>query len=185
MITLHNHAGTHVDAPAHFISGGRPISDYSLDELIFENPMLIGCPKTPGGQIGLGDISTKKLEDIDCLLLRTGFGRFRKKDPETYRTQNPGITPEAIQWIRKEHPRIRCIGVDSISISAFQDREQGREAHKTAFKKEDYSGEPLLIIEDMKLSAITTHDKLKKVLIIPWQISGIDSAPCVVLAEVV
>ena len=185
IITFHNHTGTHIDAPRHFISNGRTISDYSLDELIFENPLLIECQKNPEELIEFCDISTKELEGVDCLLFRTGFGRFRDRDQEIYRTQNPGISPELILCLRKEFPTIRCLGIDSISISSFQHRELGREAHTVAFINRQDLGEPLLLIEDINLDKISVDDKLRKVIIIPWQISGVDSAPCVVLAETI
>lgn len=185
IITVHNHIGTHVDAPRHFIPDGRPISDYSLDELIFNNPLLIDCPKAPGELIELEDISTQELEGVDCMLLHTGFGQFRDRDQEFYRTQNPGISPDVILWLRKEFPAIRCICIDSISISSFQHRERGRKAHIAAFINKEDLGEPLLLIEDMNLNTLSGDDKLRKVVVIPWQISGIDSAPCIVLAEVI
>ena len=174
-----------MDAPRHFIPDGRAISDYFLDELVFNNPRLIDCTKAPGELIYLEDIPTQKLEGVDCLLLRTGFGRFRDSEQEIYRTQNPGISPEVILWLRKEFRAIRCIGIDSISISSFMHRERGREAHTAAFIKQEGFGEPLLLIEDMAINTLSAKDKLRKVVVLPWQILGIDSAPCIVLAEVI
>jgi kynurenine formamidase len=186
IITIHNHTGTHVDAPRHFIPDGRPISDYAFDDFIFNNPLLIDCPKDPGELIELEDVSAQsQLDGVDFLLFRTGFGRFRDKDQEIYRTHNPGISPDVILWLRKEFPAVRCIGIDSLSISSFQHRERGREAHTTAFIKREGLGEPLLLVEDMDLNTLSTDDKLKRVIFVPWQISGVDSAPCIVLVEVI
>jgi kynurenine formamidase len=183
IITIHNHTGTHVDAPRHFIPDGNAISDYSFDDLIFNNPLLIECLTEPEELIE--DIFTQELEGVDSLLLHTGFSRIRDRDKELYRTRNPGIAPEVISWLRKEYPAIRCICIDSISISSFQHREQGREAHTAAFIKQEDLSEPLLLIEDMNLNTLSAKDKMRKVVVIPWQISGIDSAPCIVLAEVI
>jgi kynurenine formamidase len=185
IITIHNHTGTHVDAPRHFIPGGKAISDYSFVDLIFNNPLLIECPTEPGKLIELEDIPTQELEGVDCLLLHTGFGRLRDRDKEIYRTQNPGISPEVISWLRKEYPAIRCICIDSISISSFMHRERGREAHTVAFIRREGFGEPLLLIEDMNLNTVSGNFQLRKVVVIPWQISGVDSAPCIVLAGVI
>ena len=174
-----------MDAPRHFIPDGRAISDYSFDDLIFNNPLLIDCPTDPGEQIELEDIHTQELEGVDCLLLHTGFSRIRDRDKEIYRTRNPGISPDVIRWLRKEFPAIRCIGIDSISISSFMHRELGREAHTAAFIKQTGLGEPLLLIEDMNLNTLSTDNKRRQVVVIPWQILGIDSAPCIVLAQVI
>lgn len=182
VISLHNHTGTHVDAPKHFIDDGRPISDYSPDELIFKRPLIADCPKSGAALVMPADLNyiSHLFQSIDCLFLRTGFGKFRRE--EKYRTHNPGIAPGTIQWIRKEFPNIRCIGIDSISISSFQHRNSGREAHKLAFVKTNGMGEPLLVIEDMKLGRIKN---LIEVIVIPWQVQDLDSAPCSVLAVVI
>ena len=185
IITIHNHTGTHVDAPRHFIPDGKAISNYSFDDFIFNKPLLIECPKEPGELIELEDIPTQELEGVDCLLLHTGFGRLRDRDKKIYRTRNPGISPEVIFWLRKEFPLVRCIGIDSISISSFMHRELGREAHTAAFIKQEGLGEPLLLIEDINLNTLSIGDEFLKIFVIPWQILGIDSAPCIVLAEVV
>ena len=182
IISVHNHTGTHVDAPKHFIDEGRPISDYSQDELIFKRPLIADCPKGEAALIMPVDLQhiSHLFQTIDCLLLHTGFTKFRGE--EKYRTHNPGIAPETILWIRKEYPNIRCIGIDSISISSFQHRNSGREAHKLAFVMKKDFGEPLLIIEDMKLELIKN---LTEVIVIPWQVQDLDSAPCSVLALVI
>lgn len=181
VISVHNHTGTHVDAPKHFVDEGKSISKYSVDELIFNNPIILEFPKNSAELITPGDLQPvlHHLQICDCLLLHTGYGQFRNE--EKYRTHNPGIAPETILLIRKEYPNIRCIGIDSISISSFQHRNEGREAHKVAFTKRAGLGEPLLLIEDMKLDIISGKS-IEKIFIIPWGIDGIDSAPCNIIA---
>lgn len=183
ILSIHNHSGTHVDAPKHFIDDGRSIFDYSPDELIFKHPVVVDCPKDTASLIVPDDLQHASwlLQKGDCLLLRTGFEKFR--DDEIYRTHNPGIAPETILWIRKEYPNIRCIGIDSISISSFQHRETGREAHKAAFIEMDELGKPLLLIEDMKLD-MGTNVIIETIIVLPWQVDGVDSVPCSVLAMI-
>jgi len=184
LITVSNHSGTHVDAPAHFIAGGKRISDYSPTELTFSNPALLVTPKTEDEWVEEKDVKRNvQSNNIDCLLIKTGFCELRGK--KVYKTHNPGISPEAILWSRRELPNLRCIGIDSISISGFQDRARGREAHLAAFKKSTGLCGPLLLLEDVNLSQLKKGDKIKKLQIIPWFISGVDSAPCTVLAEVI
>ena len=180
ILSIHNHTGTHIDAPKHFIDEGKAISEYTLDELVFNNPIIVDCPKDDASLITPDDLqhASHMLQNSDCLLLRTGFGRFRGE--ERYWTHNPGIAPETILWIRREYPNIRCIGIDSISISSFQHRIIGRKAHKAAFIDQMDMGEPLFLIEDLNLDA--TSDRIIEMIILPWQIGGLDGAPCHVLA---
>ncbi len=181
IISIHDHTGTHIDAPKHFIDNGKSISDYSLDELIFKNPIIVGCPKDDATLIMPEDLQhvSDLLQISDCLLLNTGFGRFRNE--EKYRTYNPGVAPETILWIRREYPGIRCIGIDSISISSLQHKNEGREAHKAAFTEQPGLGKPLLLIEDMKFDTIS-NERLEIMIALPWQIYGLDGAPCSILA---
>ena len=172
-----------MDTPAHFKLNGRPISDYSLEELTFRKPILIDVPKGPGGWVEEENLKKAGwLGASNCLLIRTGFGALRDKD--VYRTHNPGVSPEAILWLRQKFRKIRCIGIDSISISGFQDRSRGKKAHLAAFEERKNSGEPLLLVEDMNLAVLKANEKLRKLIIVPWPISNMDSAPCTVLAEV-
>jgi len=182
-ITIYNHAGTHIDAPAHFVPNGRCISDYSPEELIFRSPLLVDIPKGPREWVEEENVKKAvKLKGVDCLLIRTGFGALRGQD--LYKTHNPGISPEAILWLRREFQTIRCVGIDSISVSGFQERARGRRAHLAAFERRDELEEPLLLIEDMNLAVLNSGEKIQKILVVPWFILGIDSAPCTVLAWV-
>lgn len=183
ILSIHNHTGTHIDAPKHFIDDGKAISEYTLDELVFNNPVVVDCPKDDASLITPDDLQhvSHMLQKSDCLLLRTGFGQFRGE--ERYRTYNPGIAPETILWIRREYPDIRCIGIDCISISSFQHRSVGREAHRAAFVVEDKLGKPLFLIEDMNFNTLK-NGELKLIIVLPWQVNLIDSVPCSVLAEI-
>lgn len=183
MINVENHSGTHVDAPGHFIEEGKLISDYLPDELIFNNPLILDILKGQNELIGIDDVFETDLDDVDCLLFRTGFEKFHDGDPEKYITQNPGISPEAVYWIRKNFKSIRCLGIDCVSMSSYQNPKLGKEAHLNAFEENEKFGEPLLLIEDMKLDNIQNED-LKSIIVVPWQIKGIDSAPCTVLAKI-
>ena len=185
IISIHNNTGTHIDAPKHFIDNGKSISDYLMDELVFRNPVINYCKKESAELILPDDLkeASNILEQSDCLLLCTGYARFRNE--EKYRTHNPGIAPETILWLRSKYHGIRCIGIDCISISSFQHREKGREAHKAAFIDRIGLGNPLLLIEDLNLEILESNEVVKKIIIIPWQIVGIDSSPCIVWAEVV
>jgi len=180
ILSIHNHTGTHIDAPKHFIDDGKAISEYTLDELMFKNPVIVDCPKDDASLITPQDIqhASHMLQKSDCLLLRTGFGQFRGE--ERYRTHNPGIAPETILWIRRECPNIRCIGIDSVSISSFQHRSVGREAHRGAFVVQEDMGNPLLLIEDLNIDIIS--NEIIEIVVLPWQIDGLDSAPCHVIA---
>jgi kynurenine formamidase len=190
VITVENHSGTHVDAPAHFLRNGRPIYTYAPDELIFHKVLLMDCPKKPDALLNKEDFCTA-LEhfeteqlDFDCILIRTGFGKYRATDPEKYLTKNPGISSEAVSYLRGKLPKLRCLAIDTVSMSRYGRMREMIDVHQTAFQENAEFGKPLLFVEDLSLQSIQNTMILEEIMIIPWQVNGIDSAPCTVLAKI-
>ena len=80
--------------------------------------------------------------------------------------------------MRENLPSIRMIGIDWISISPYQDRELGREAHRV-FLDQKGRNNPVLLIEDMDLSG--DLKELTEVWASPLRVERVDSAPCTVI----
>jgi len=184
LITAENHCGTHIDAPAHFILGGRYISDYGSEELIFSNPLLLDCPKKPGELVDIQDVSRVQDKNIDCLILRTGFYQYHDSDLKLYLQENPGLSPGAVNYLRENFPEIRMVGIDSVSMSRYGHAAEAIEVHQTAFKEKEGFGSPLLFVEDMDLSLINDNIEIEQVIVVPWQVGDLDGAPCTVLAKI-
>lgn len=187
-IYAENHSGTHVDAPAHFLKEGRIISSYGPDELTFGNLMVLDCPKNPDDLVTEKDISKALLKftgdkNIDVIFVRTGFIKYRKRGTEKYLEKNPGIAPEAVLYLRKTLPGLACVGIDSVSMSRYGRQEEAVMVHQNAFKESENLGKPLLLVEDLDLEPLTENNEIEEVIIIPWQVGRIDSAPCTVLAR--
>lgn len=182
IIKLHNHTGTHIDVPKHFIDEGKCLTDYRIEDFIYSMPAIINLTLGPGELINKSHLErySKKLLRADIVLFVTGFGKYRGKD--IYKTQNPGIHPDGIRYIRTEFKNIKAIGVDTISISSYMHRNEGRTAHKEAFRKDRKYGEPLLLIEDLDLRRKLNN--LDKILVFPFFIKGIDASPCTVLGRI-
>jgi arylformamidase len=190
VITVENHSGTHVDAPAHFLKNGRPIVTYDPDELIFHKPIVLDCPKKPDEIINPEDLAPL-LEnfddnglDFDCVLIRTGFGKYREKDPGMYLTKNPGVAPETAHYLRRKLPKLRCLAIDTVSMSRYGRMQEMIDLHQTAFWTQEDLGKPILFVEDLDLQPIEQGMILDEVMVIPWQVEGIDSAPCTVLVKI-
>jgi len=114
--------------------------------------------------------------DTDILLFNSGWGKYRNN--KIYSCDNPGIHPEVGIYLREHFPRIRAIGIDWISISPYQDRELGREAHR-AFLDQEGKNNSVLLIEDMDLSGDLKG--LTEVWVSPLRVERVDSAPCTVI----
>lgn len=182
IIIAENHCGTHVDAPAHFIDNSRRIADYSPEDLIFHKPFYFHCPKKPDELITKADVSKIKNKEYDCILIGTDFSKYR--DQQEYLINNPGMSPEAISYMRSSFPNLKCLGIDTISMSRYGRPDEAKEVHLTGFIERRGYFNPLIFLEDLNLSPLSRDNRIESIIVVPWQIADIDSAPCTVLAEI-
>jgi len=173
-ITIPNHTGTHIDFPNHFSNEGKTINDYSPKFWIFQHLFILNYTPEPAEIIDLCDRVDEIPSDTDFLILKTGFQQHRKSD--TYWQLNPGLSPKLAGKLRQRCPNLRVTGFDFISLSSYQNREIGREAHREFLIKHD-----ILIIEDMDLSRVNGH--IAKLICLPLLIDGIDGVPVTIIAE--
>jgi arylformamidase len=176
--SLRNHWGTHIDSPNHFFEHCMQISDYPSDTWFFNNPTVIEIQLSEGELLKPECIDDKISNKTDFLIIKTGW--YKLRETEAYSARNPGIAPETAIYIRKYFKNVRALGIDTISISSYLNREAGRLAHK-AFLNPKAEGEPILLVEDMNLAEI--DDTLNKIYIFPLLIEGIDSSPVTIIGE--
>ena len=177
-ITIENHWGTHIDGPAHFFDNCKKIDKFEAKTWFFSNPHTVRVTLRPSEILGCGRWLQSIGRRADILLIKSGWSRLRMN--KKYYLQNPGIHPEVGTYLRKKHPNLRAVGIDWVSVSAYQNRELGRQAHR-AFLDPSGRNQPLLLIEDMNLSAYL--ENLRKVFALPILIKGVDSSPCTVIGE--
>ena len=174
-----NHLGTHIDCPNHFDMNGKSISEYKLDDFIFNSELLLEIPKTDSELIKSNDLKKfeKDINKVEILLIRTKFQRYRKLEPERYSKVNPGLSSDGAKYIADTFPKLKAIGLDVISASSASNRDEGRKAHSILLSKRDF-----FIIEDMNLANYVNN--IKRIFAIPIFINEVDSAPCTVFAEI-
>jgi kynurenine formamidase len=183
VVTFSSHAGTHVDAPRHFFNDGRPLHDFSSDEFTFRHPLILECPQSLGGVIVSDDLDgISGNPDIDMVLIRTGFQKYRATNSEKYSTQNPCLSPEVATWLRNKFPELRAVGIDCISVASRMHRDLGRDTHYALLKQCEGDRKPLLIIEDMNLP--DEYDRFDEVIICPLIVGCADGSPCIVLGRI-
>lgn len=135
------HLGTHVDAPAHYVAGGKPISAYPLEHFIV--PAVV-CPGDVGAR---GLISTECVKGFDILpgdavLFSTGWG---EKSQESSYYDHPYLTLELAEWLVGR--RVSFIGVDFLTPEMpleLRDASWNAPIHRTLLANE------VLIIENLR-----------------------------------
>jgi arylformamidase len=175
-LALHNHSGTHIDYPNHFFTEGATSEHYKPEFWQFKQPFLLNMPAIENEillftQEQLNQIPVK----TDFLIVRTGFWKFRNE--EKYWQYNPGLSPQMAAQLREHCPKLKVIGMDFISITSFQNRELGREAHRQFLGGK----KPILLVEDMDLSQI--EESPKQLMCSPLLIKGLDGSPVTITAR--
>jgi arylformamidase len=106
------HLGTHLDAPAHMLEGGRFLGNYPLSRFTGK-AMVIKVPE------GEKSISAKFLEQfksdfepVDFILFNTGWSQYWGE--ESYYYGFPVLEEGAVDWLTSFF--IKGIGVDAISV---------------------------------------------------------------------
>lgn len=170
-----NHSSTHVDAPFHFLGEGKKLDEISSESWVFKHIAVIDKPSSSSELLNFDPLALYKgttPEQIEIVLIRTGFEK--KRGAKAYWEENPGLDPALAGRLKAAFPRLRAVGMDFISTSAFQHREQGRLAHH------EFLGREILLIEDMSLNALATVPDL--LVVAPLMVEGIDGAPATIFA---
>lgn len=174
MLKLPNHVGTHIDFPNHFSAEGKTINEYDADFWTFNSPFLLNYKAIAEELITLDGLVELIPETTDFLIIKTGFQECRGQ--KKYWNNNPGLAPELASILRKQCPHLKAVGFDFISLSSYQHREVGREAHKNFLVENE-----ILIIEDMDLNS--SNKQFNKVIILPLLIDKADGCPVTILAQ--
>lgn len=175
--TMSNHVGTHCDFPYHFDKSGKKLSDYQVTDFIFTNVEIVNVEVKEGELIYCHHLN-KINPCVDFLILNSDFEKNRKE--EIYWNNNPGLSAELASFLKANYKNLRAIGVDFISATSYNHKEEGRMAH-LAFLG-NINGEPIIIVEDMSLCRIR-NSKVKQIIMSPLLISDADGVPVTILAE--
>ncbi len=181
-IHMTNHAGTHVDGPAHFNPDGPGLWQLPIEAFVYERPLLIVLPKGPDELI-VPDELAKAVpagQQPDILLIKTGFSAYRASDAELYRQRSPGLSATAAAWLVENLRSLKAIALDTISAGAPAHPDEGHAAHRILCGAD--AERFVLIYEDVNLQPIGSSPR--RVWAFPLLAKPLDSAPVTIVAEI-
>jgi kynurenine formamidase len=120
------HAGTHVDAPLHFIEEGMDVCQMPVTSF-FGPAVAIDAPKKLGEDVVPADFEGKDIRKGDIVLVHTGWGSRINTDM-FYEKGWPGFSSEAIDMLLEIG--VKAIGFDSPAADNCNAEENGFPAHK-------------------------------------------------------
>lgn len=185
MTHLFTHNGTHVDAPFHFYIGGKTIDQVPIEDFHYKKPLMTNIPTERSGKVQREDIEGlgQKLFEADLLLLCTDFYKIRS-DKTAYADDFPSLSIEAARFLRDEVLNIKAVAIDTLSIESCVDGPKTDfQVHKMLLASDIHSTRPLLIYEDVDMSAVQGKE-IKQVFAFPLRLVGIDGSPVTMVAEV-
>lgn len=180
-IELFAHTGTHIDMPWHFNDKGWKILDFDIGDFVFQNVILVDIPKGAYEPVLWEELAPfeTQLHEADALLIRTGFGEQRVKNPDLYIQATPGLSLEAAIKL-SGFDNLSCIGVDFISIeNVDQARKIGYPIHHALLDRP----QPLILLEDANLSVLEMS-KINRIYLFPLRIDGLEASPVTAVAEI-
>ena len=171
-ISLSTHAGTHVDAPEHFISGARAVDQIALERMVGECQVLE--VRTEQAAISPEDLQSAwppAAGSPSRVLLRTLNSRHRLLEDGAFHGDFQALSGAAAAWLADRG--VITVGIDYYSIEPF--RTPGHPAHMALLSRD------ILIIEGVNLADI--FPGRYRLLCLPLRIAGSDGAPARVLLE--
>jgi len=131
-LNLYSHAGTHMDAPRHFLNEGSCMEEMDLNVCCGPARIVNLAPVVERQLLTVADIegAIGAVQEGDRLLLRTDWSK-RVGTPE-YRDALPRISAELARWLVEK--RVALIGVEPPSVADVNNMPELTEVHQTLFR---------------------------------------------------
>jgi arylformamidase len=164
-VSMSLHAGTHVDAPAHYLKHGATIDEMPFDDAI--GPcVVLDLPKLT--RIEREDLERFRLPEAERVLLKTSNSRRNLLESKTFHDDFVHLSPGAAAYLAETHTR--CVGIDYFSIGGMED---GARVHEILLS----SG--VWIIGALDLRGVSPGSY--EMVCLPLRIRGAEAAPARVL----
>jgi kynurenine formamidase len=183
------HTATHLDAPGHFIPGGRLAPQLDPSELMFVPAAVIDisarAARNPDSKVEVADLRAYesrygRIPDRALVIMNSGW-QSRVNDPDAFLGRDtsgtlhyPGFSADAAEFLL-EHRHIGGVAVDTISIDAAASN--GAPVHHMVLGADLYALENLA-----NLARIPCTGAQLFVGVVPWEQGS--GGPCRVVAQV-
>jgi arylformamidase len=165
------HAGTHIDAPIHFISGGAGVEEWSLDVLV--GPCRVCYVQPAGPHIDATDLEAVHLPPgTTRLLIKTANSQIWERNEQVFRRDFIALSLAAARWLVEKG--IRLVAVDYLSVEPFASPEPL--VHRTLLSH------GIIPVEGVNLTGIAAGEYT--LVCLPLKVAGSDGSPArVILIE--
>jgi kynurenine formamidase len=149
LLHLHSHAGTHLDAPSHFLENGLSLEGVALEKCIGLAWVIDLTFLQPRELITVEHLTpyAERVTRGARLLLKTGWSSHA--DMPDYRTHFPRVSLSLAQWFAQRG--IFLLGVETPAVASMDHREELISVHQALLRAE------IVIVEGLtNLDALST-----------------------------
>lgn len=166
-LKLYSHAGTHMDAPAHFLADGATIDEWDLQKCVGPALVLDLTHKAPNSLITVADVAdyADRIGPGTRVLLRTDWDAHAEL-PD-FRTHFPRITRELARWLVARG--VWLVGVQTPSVAALADRAELTDVHQILL------GGAIVIVEC--LANLDQLPEMVTLIALPLKVKAGDGSP--------
>lgn len=161
------HIGTHLDAPAHFIEGGRKLSDFPIDALVFDAEVI---DATDAPYVAPAHLEGAAIKPGSALLFKTDNAGLSRSE---FSTEFCYIGAEPARTLAQA--RVGLVGIDYLSVDPFDSPDYA--VHRTLL------GAGVLILEDVDLRRVEPGNY--RLYCFPLKLHNTEAAPCRAVLELI
>jgi arylformamidase len=161
-LAMSTHAGTHIDAPAHFIPGGRTIDQYAAGDFIFP-ALVVSIESTES--IRASELTAASIRAGDAVLFKTDNSRSGRCRSGTYSPEYVSLSEEAVELLVKR--KAGLVGVDY--LSADRHDASGYPVHQALLRN------GILLLEGIDLGQVPEGSY--ELWCLPLKIAGAEASP--------
>jgi arylformamidase len=162
-LSMSTHCGTHVDAPAHFLSEGAGIDQVPLEILC--GPARVIDLTRSGPAVDERALAEADLQGVERLLIKTEDGEGGAARPLD---RSAHLTQGAARYLRAE-TTVRLLGIDTLSVEGAST--SACEVHHTLLA----GSAPIIIVEGLALAEVEAGNY--ELFCLPLKVHGADGAP--------
>jgi arylformamidase len=160
VLSMSSHAGTHIDAPAHFVKNGKTIDQIALDA--FVGPCTVLDLTSVQGNISEQDLKNQPINENNIILLKTTNSTLSATAPFHY--EFVALDKSGAHYLISK--KIKTVGIDYLGIERDQ---PGHPTHIDLMKNN------ITIIEGLRLENVEpgSYD----LYCLPLAVKNLEAAP--------
>lgn len=155
------HTGTHVDAPLHFIEGGKSLDEMDLSMLIGEVYVFETDVEVVTGEV----LAAGNIPAVRRLLIKSGNGALYKTG--VFEEGFCALDETAADWILERG--IGLVGIDYLSVEIYGNKDIGHPVHHKLL------GGEVVLLEGLVLDDVSAG--FYELTALPIRLMGVEGAP--------